>query len=185
MSTYFKPGTYALVPNKHLLPQMKGAPLSVYITLCVHADAEGVCFPGIKRIMMMSGYNKDTVIQALKRLIGLGVIERTKRKTDLGDQDTNLYRILINDDVNGGTAHHTTGYEKVHGGGTAHHTTGGTAHHTLTNPSELTHLSNRESTNLESSKRPDHRGIPSPTVERMRKARAKGLKPWEALAGVA
>ncbi len=29
--------------------------------------------------------------------------------------------------------------------------------------------------------RPDYRGIPSPTSDRMREARKKGLKPWEAL----
>lgn len=32
-----------------------------------------------------------------------------------------------------------------------------------------------------SSKRPDYRGIPSPTADRMREARKKGLKPWEAI----
>lgn len=35
--------------------------------------------------------------------------------------------------------------------------------------------------NFEQKKQLDHRGTPSPTAERMRKAREKGLKPWEVL----
>lgn len=140
MPSYFKPGTYALVPNKHLLPQMKGAPLSVYITLCAHADDQGVCFPGIKRICDTTGYDRATVFRALTTLIELEVIERHNRTTSDGDPDSNLYRILLADYPQGSRTHATTPSHTRHGGSRTHATTGSRTDATLTNPSELTHL---------------------------------------------
>jgi len=130
--------------------------------------------------MAMSGYNKDSVFTALKKLIELGVIERTKRKSNLGNNDTNLYRILIVDDVKGSPVEQTTYSKKPDYPGTVEQTrvvryTGPELTH------ELTHVRKDDIEKTESSKRIDHRGEYSPTAERMRSARQKGLKPWEVL----
>jgi hypothetical protein len=180
MSTYFRPGTYALVPNKHLLPQMKGAPLSVYITLCAHADAEGVCYPGIKRIMTLTGYEKDAVFRALTKLIKLGVIERTRRRTEKGDLDSNLYRILLTEVEGGSSVEATTQVRKSDYPSSAKASTGSSVEATITNPSELTHLTHRDSENEKAPGNEDHRGQPSPMAdqirETIRKRGVKGLK---------
>ncbi len=138
--TYFRPGTYALVPNKHLLPQMKGAPLSVYVTLCAHADAEGVCFPGVKRLVDTTGYDRASIFRALTKLIELGVIERHRRLTDQGDADSNLYRILLSDVQVGSSENATTQSHQRDGGSRMDATTGSRTDATLTNPVELNHL---------------------------------------------
>lgn len=150
--TYFRPGTYALVPNKHLLPQMKGAPLSVYVTLCAHADDEGVCFPGIARICTMTGYSRPVVFRALQTLIDLDVIERHNRFGGDKGQDSNLYRILISGKDKGGLADDTGGSKKLHPRGVVHDTGGSVVHDTLTNPSELTQLTKGKSKKLEGTK---------------------------------
>lgn len=150
--TYFRPGTYALVPNKHLLPQMKGAPLSVYVTLCAHADDEGICFPGIARICTMTGYSRPVVFRALQTLIDLDVIERHNRFGGDRGQDSNLYRILISGKDKGGLADDTGGSKKSHSRGIVHDTGGSIVHDTLTNPLELTQLTKGKSKNLEGSK---------------------------------
>lgn len=43
--------------------------------LCVHANDDGTCWPGVRRIASLSGLNKDTVGAAVRRLEGLGRIE--------------------------------------------------------------------------------------------------------------
>lgn len=143
MSTYFRPGTYALVPNKHLLPQMKGAPLSVYVVLCSHMDDQGICFPGVARLTTMTGYSRTIVFRALKVLIGLGVIERHNRFSKDSGQDSNLYRMLIADYPQGSVADDTGEYRTRHGGGVADDTGGSVVHDTLRGPIELNQLRNK------------------------------------------
>lgn len=186
MANYFRPGTYALVPNKHLLPQMKGAPLSVYITLCGHADDNGVCFPGIQRICDTTGYDRTTVFRALKVLIALGVIERHNRTAPSGDPDSNLYRILLSDYPQGSGADATTPSHTRHHPRGADATTPSGVHATRTNPSELTQVRNKGNDPKAAAaaaplaiKRFDEpqRDGPSPIAERIRETiKTKGVR---------
>ena len=63
------------------LAQLKGAPLSVFLCLALHIGQEGRSYPSISLICRETGYNKDTVFQALNKLEFMGYIAR-RQKTD-------------------------------------------------------------------------------------------------------
>lgn len=111
MSARFRPGTFAVVPNTHLIANMTGTAKGVYLALCTYADAEGVCYPGVKKLMEAAGCSRPSIFRALQQLCDLGVIERESRKTAKGDPDTNLYHILLSQPEQGGITSETTWYQ--------------------------------------------------------------------------
>src|SRR5215213_43456 len=50
------------------LAQLKGPQLAVFICLALHIAQDGTCFPSISLIGKETGYNKDTVFDALTKL---------------------------------------------------------------------------------------------------------------------
>lgn len=74
------------------LGQMRGAPLSVFISLALHLDADGTTGPGIDRICKETRYGRTTVIAALNLLEhDIGIIEKLPRtRRDRCDR----YRVL-------------------------------------------------------------------------------------------
>ena len=60
------------------LRRLKGAKLSVFMSLALHMDADGTSAPGIKRIMRETGHARGTVCRALDELASppLSLIEK-------------------------------------------------------------------------------------------------------------
>ncbi len=57
---------------KHLNPSA----LSVYITLCCHCDKKGETFIGVRKIAELLNINKETVVNAIKKLEVYGLTVR-------------------------------------------------------------------------------------------------------------
>lgn len=90
----YQPGTYAVTPNIHLLPKIKGATLSVYTAICHHTDEDRECYPSQVRIAKMTGYSTEQVRRAVNELVSLGVLEKTNRVREGGSKASNLYRVI-------------------------------------------------------------------------------------------
>ena len=77
------------------LAQLKGAPLSVFICLALHIAENGSCFPSVSLICKETGYNRDTVFDALKKLEFMGYIAR-RQKTDTQTRKfkSNVYQLF-------------------------------------------------------------------------------------------
>jgi len=77
------------------LAQLKGAPLSVFICLALHIAEDGSCFPSVGLICKETGYNRDTVFDALKKLEFMGYIAR-RQKTDTQTKKfkSNVYQLF-------------------------------------------------------------------------------------------
>ena len=66
---------------------------AVYLYLRDHADAEGKCWPGIKRIASDLRLSRRTVQRALADLESAGYVERAERYRGNGGRSSNLYTV--------------------------------------------------------------------------------------------
>ena len=71
------------------------ATLAVFICLALHIEEEGTCFPSVSLICKETGYNRDTVFDALGKLEFRGYIAR-KQKTDSATRKfkSNVYQLF-------------------------------------------------------------------------------------------
>jgi len=97
MGRQHKPGTYILVHSKYKLQEIDAVGQSIFMWLCDHANQEGTCFPSISRLSKLCKKSKNTVKDRLKKLEKLGLIKKYIRKTDFGENKSNLYQIIEND----------------------------------------------------------------------------------------
>ena len=77
------------------LAQLKGATLGVFICLALHIEEDGTCFPSVNLICKETGYNRDTIFDALSKLEFRGYIAR-KQKTDAATMKfkSNVYQLF-------------------------------------------------------------------------------------------
>ena len=74
-----------------LLAELKPSSVVVYNVLLSYADFNtGRCFPGIKTICDFSGLVRQTVIDAIKELEDLGLVEVTRRPGS-----HNIYQLIL------------------------------------------------------------------------------------------
>lgn len=66
----------------------------VFLYLKDHADAEGLCWPGINTIAAALEISRSTVKRALDDLCREGLITKERRWRENGSYSSNLYRIL-------------------------------------------------------------------------------------------
>ena len=86
---------FSVAFREQQLLQLKGAPLSVFICLALHIAEDGSCFPSVSLICKETGYNRDTVFDALKKLEFMGYIGR-RQKTDTQTRKfkSNVYQLF-------------------------------------------------------------------------------------------
>ncbi len=91
-STYVK---FSVRFRENQLAQLKGATLAVFICLSLHIEEDGTCFPSVGLICKETGYNRDTVFDALSKLEFRGYIAR-KQKTDAKTRKfkSNVYQLF-------------------------------------------------------------------------------------------
>jgi hypothetical protein len=99
------PSIYAQVDvqMREHLHLFKGAKLAVFLAVALHADGEGRCFPSVGRLARETGYNVDTVRQALSelremRLEGHRVVCSRQRRSEQGQMASNEYLVFPSDD---------------------------------------------------------------------------------------
>lgn len=90
--TYVK---FAVNFREQQLTQLKGPPLSVFICLALHIEEDGSCFPSVSLIGKETGYNRDTIFNALSKLEFMGYIAR-RQKTDTKTKKfrSNVYQLF-------------------------------------------------------------------------------------------
>ncbi len=84
----------------HLL---KGAKLAVFMAIALHTDEDGISFPSVKLLCKETGYNRETVFDALAELEeieinGAKLLCRYKSKAEDGTFQNNQYLIFPTDD---------------------------------------------------------------------------------------
>ncbi len=62
------------------LASCKGAPLAVFLSICLHLNEEGRAWPGIRTICAETDYESATVVKAIKRLKEMGLMRVTPRR---------------------------------------------------------------------------------------------------------
>lgn len=91
----YDPEPFEMVPHWLLMDTTVSATaLRIWLVLRKHRNYQtGDCWPGRKRLSELCGVSVKTVDRELPRLAAVGAITITKRRTDNGDSDTNLYRV--------------------------------------------------------------------------------------------
>jgi hypothetical protein len=67
----------------------------VLFALSERSDQNLTCFPSIARVAKDCGISRQTVVLALKELVGARLIERRQRRTKSGDLDSTFYTLII------------------------------------------------------------------------------------------
>jgi hypothetical protein len=68
--------------------------LALYLALLRHAGASDQCWPGRRRLMRETRMGKDKLAKSRGRLVELGLITVTPRRSEDGDDDSPMYAIL-------------------------------------------------------------------------------------------
>ena len=77
------------------LAQLKGPQLAVFICLALHIAEDGTCFPSVNLISKETGYNRDTIFDALRKLEFKGYVARAQAKdTRLKKFQSNVYQLF-------------------------------------------------------------------------------------------
>jgi hypothetical protein len=86
---------FSVTFREQQLAQLKGPQLAVFICLALHIAEDGTCFPSVSLISKETGYNRDTVFDALGKLEFKGYIAR-KQTVDgrLKKFQSNIYQLF-------------------------------------------------------------------------------------------
>lgn len=87
---------YAPIPEALLYdPEISADAVRVYGVLRRHGDDPKNCYPGQGRIARLIGRSPRSINGWLRQLEDAGWIERTIRFSDVGDYDSNAYRVFL------------------------------------------------------------------------------------------
>lgn len=86
-------GNFEIVPNIHLIPEMTGSTVKVYIAICKHANKRGQCYPSYTTIADWACISRRQVMRSIKELEQLKVITVVKQTRIDGSQTSNLFQI--------------------------------------------------------------------------------------------
>lgn len=95
-STYARDRIYvklAVSFRDHMLAELKGPKLSVYICLALHCGDKMEAWPSLTLIEKETGYSRTAVIAALGELELLGLLKKEARKQKNGSNSSNLYHV--------------------------------------------------------------------------------------------
>ena len=86
-------GNFELVPNIHLIPQMTGSTVKVYIAICKFANKKGQCYPSYTTIGEWAGISRRQVMRSINELEQLRVITVVRQERTNGGFTSNLFQI--------------------------------------------------------------------------------------------
>lgn len=81
----------------------------LFIALLNRANSRGESWPSLSVLSKDTGLSESTVKRRLKKLVGLGMIEKINRKTDDGEYLSNLYKVNVWQPGGLGQSDHTYG----------------------------------------------------------------------------
>jgi hypothetical protein len=85
-------GRYAIIPEWLLLSGASPRAIQLFAILaCRYADREGVAWPSRKRLAEDMRASPDTIDRTIKELCAIGALVVTRRKSEEGDFDSNVY----------------------------------------------------------------------------------------------
>lgn len=70
---------------------LKPGPKLVLLALADHADHKGICWPGQEGLAEKTGMNRSTVIENIRKLVELDLVEVEKRADEQGRRTSNRY----------------------------------------------------------------------------------------------
>ena len=79
---------------------LKASDKLVLLALADHANDDGECYPSLRKIEAKTGLSKQGLINAIKRLMDLGLIQKEHRNRNDGGQTSNLYTLTLDGAVN-------------------------------------------------------------------------------------
>lgn len=99
----YQKGSFILAPNKHVLDGQPPIVQTVFVWICSYANEDGECWPSRSLLARNASCSVDSVDNAIKKLVELGLLEKTSR-TDGESKITNLYQIrLVADTIGQGS----------------------------------------------------------------------------------
>lgn len=85
---------FSIVPEWVLDADISSNAIRLYAILRRYADASGSCFPSRATLAGRMRCSRDTVDRAVRELVTIGALEVSSRRTESGDRDSNLYRVI-------------------------------------------------------------------------------------------
>lgn len=67
----------------------------VLLAIADHADGDGICWPGMRKVSEKTGFARRTVIRAVESLEASGLIVVERRRTGAGRQTSNRYLLQV------------------------------------------------------------------------------------------
>lgn len=89
----------------------------ILVTLADHANPEGNCFPSVRRLAQLTGFDESTVRRSIAKLVELGLVERATQWTVTGRQTSNCYDLRLDRSQGEGRTAPASPCGKVEGGG--------------------------------------------------------------------
>ncbi len=99
IETIIMPYPHYRVPNEIHEIGLKMAEISVYAVLCRYCNPGTTAWPSYAKIAEKAGCSKPTAIKAVRRLIKIGLIKKTRRRIGTDKMNSNLYE--VNHDIQG------------------------------------------------------------------------------------
>lgn len=75
--------------------QLNSSEKCLLLAYANYTDAHGYCWPGVDRLMVMTGMSKSTLIRVRKALEGKNLLRHQRRTGKDGRSTTNLYRVNL------------------------------------------------------------------------------------------
>jgi hypothetical protein len=110
-----------------ILDQLDAKELFLCLQIARHIGKNKTAWPGVDRLVKLTGWSKTTVLSTRKKLEDKGVIQTLKRKDELGRDRSNVYRLTTDligvfmgagSIPDGNLGHENTGVQKLTNGGT-------------------------------------------------------------------
>lgn len=94
-TTNYEKGNYLIVPNMHVVLKLRGAAINVYLAIVNYSDDSGKCFPSYNRLCEDTGYKRRQCIDAMNKLVEVGLIKKFGRARNDGGQTSNNYQLYL------------------------------------------------------------------------------------------
>lgn len=87
-------GPFTIVPEWIVDEAISTGAIALYVVLALHANKENKAWPSRKALADRLQVSKDTIDRWKRELVSVGALEVQNRKTEGGNNRSNLYRIM-------------------------------------------------------------------------------------------
>jgi hypothetical protein len=100
----YEPTNFTVVPNTKFFDRLKNKKIDVgvWVAICIHADKEGKCYPGYKRIRQVTGIGSNsTVKKSIENLVEAGFLSVTSGKKKRNSNQYQMRYLDLSDSTPG------------------------------------------------------------------------------------